>query len=269
MNFRDPRYLYRYYSFDEKKHYEDILFKDTLYFSSPKNFNDPFDKGLNIKFKGKGKKFITNHLLNEVLPYAYTNFDKEKENRAKDFIEKNYPAFNPNNKSIELLLQQGSINFVLSSGVCCFSELNNNILMWSHYAWKHTGFCVNFNYEELVKSIFKYNKKNNVIIYPHKVIYKKKYPRISGYDKNQVDSLFIKSSLWKYEKEWRFSYSFGDDKKVPLPKSVVSAIYMGLEIEKSNEDIIRKAVSAKQYKIELYKAKKIQNKFALCFEKIK
>lgn len=71
MIFRNPHYLYKYYSFDENKYYEDMLFRDTLYFSSPRNFNDPFDKGLDIKFKGKSKKFITNHLLNEVLPLCF------------------------------------------------------------------------------------------------------------------------------------------------------------------------------------------------------
>lgn len=197
------------------------------------------------------------------------NFDKDKENHAKDFIDKNYPAFNPNNRSIESSLQRGSINFVLSSGVCCFSELNKNILMWSLYSNKHTGFCVKFKLGELIKSVLEYNKKNTAVIHGQKVIYKWKYPRISGYDKNQVDLLFTKANFWKYEKEWRFSFSYGDGKTVPLSENVVTAIYMGLEIKPTNEEIIKKAVREKRYNLDLYKAKKVQNKFAIFFEKVK
>ncbi len=33
------------------------------------------------------------------------------------------------------------------SGVICFSEINNDILMWSHYT-PHTGFCIEFDRNE-------------------------------------------------------------------------------------------------------------------------
>ena len=32
--------------------------------------------------------------------------------------------------------------------ITCFSKISNSILMWSHYANKHTGFCVGYNFEK-------------------------------------------------------------------------------------------------------------------------
>jgi hypothetical protein len=141
--------------------------------------------------------------------------------------------------------------------------------MWSHYANYHKGFCIEFNYKKLEDALILFNRENNVITYMSRVIYKKNYPRLSGYNnEDMVDSLFIKSSNWKYEKEWRVIYSEGNGLKINLPVNVVSAIYLGLKIDSKNEDIVKKALSLKKYRIDLYKAKNVENQFAIAFEKM-
>ena len=42
-------------------------------------------------------------------------------------------------------------------GVVCLSEINNNILMWSHYAQGHAGFCIEF--ERTQENFFQYLNK--------------------------------------------------------------------------------------------------------------
>ena len=39
----------------------------------------------------------------------------------------------------------------LHYGVICFSAIWNHILMWSHYANSHQGFCIGF-YEEKIRN---------------------------------------------------------------------------------------------------------------------
>src|ERR1035438_7629193 len=151
-----PRYLYKYFSFDSKHHYNDILLNDLLYFSSPVNFNDPFDCSLSISYKGKDKEFVKNYLVNEILPLQVSNVDEEMKHKAELFIEEKYSELDPNLTDNHNMLQHNYLNGNLSSGVCCFSELNNNILMWGHYADKHSGFCLRFNYTKLVKYICKH-----------------------------------------------------------------------------------------------------------------
>jgi hypothetical protein len=40
-----------------------------------------------------------------------------------------------------------------SIGVCCFTRNVNSILMWSHYASNHQGFCVEYKYNSHIKGI--------------------------------------------------------------------------------------------------------------------
>jgi hypothetical protein len=255
-------------SFDVNRNYEDLLFKDSIYFSSPANFNDPFDCGLDLSFKKKSQRYIKKHII-QILSDQIPNLNGEQEKKAKNFIDENFEDFNPENIEIRNSLRQNLNDFISRTGVCCFAEIKKNILMWSHYANFHKGFCVEFNYKKLEDTLIQFNRKNDVITYMNKVIYKKYYPILSGYsNEDMVDSLFIKSSNWDYEKEWRIVYSEVNDKKINLPVEVISAIYLGLKIDSNNEDIVKKALSLKKYRIDLYKAKKVENQFALAFEKI-
>jgi hypothetical protein len=46
--------------------------------------------------------------------------------------------------------------FFQYSYVACFSEVNNNFLLWSHYASKHTGVCLEFTIEPYSKDLFRF-----------------------------------------------------------------------------------------------------------------
>jgi hypothetical protein len=149
------------------------------------------------------------------------------------------------------------------------SSINDNILMWSHYALYHTGFCIEFNCQKLVDTLVQHNKTNGAITYLDKVKYKSLYPALSGYkDDNFVQSLFIKSTNWKYEKEWRVVYSEGSRMKIKLPGNVITGVYMGLKMENGKMDLIKEAASAKNYKIDLYKAHQNDKQFSISFRSI-
>lgn len=47
--------------------------------------------------------------------------------------------------------------FLENSSTACFSETNNNFLMWSHYASKHSGICLEFTLERFNK--FPYQRR--------------------------------------------------------------------------------------------------------------
>mgnify|MGYP002227506002 FL=1 len=36
--------------------------------------------------------------------------------------------------------------------VGCFSERNDSLLMWSHYADEHRGLCIGYNLHDLIKN---------------------------------------------------------------------------------------------------------------------
>lgn len=107
--------------------------------------------------------------------------------------------------------------------VACFSERNDSVLMWSHYAEQHTGLCVGYKLRDLIE---KYN------CFP--VIYSNKMPQIN--DLNNIDkgelylSVLTKGEDWSYEQEWRIididSSKEGCEGKLILFEKPV-AIYMG------------------------------------------
>ncbi|MDD2307359.1 MAG: DUF2971 domain-containing protein [Prolixibacteraceae bacterium] len=49
--------------------------------------------------------------------------------------------------------------FLKSSYVTCFSETNDDFLMWSHYSSKHTGICIEFTMEN--DNMFPYERARN------------------------------------------------------------------------------------------------------------
>lgn len=80
--------------------------------------------------------------------------------------------------------------------VACFSEINNSMLMWSHYAEQHTGLCIGYRLHDLIE---KYN------CFP--VIYSNQMPLISDIGNAEENTLYqsilTKREDWSYEQEWR------------------------------------------------------------------
>lgn len=120
-------------------------------------------------------------------------------------------------------------------GIFCLCVAKNNkflcssksVLMWSHYASSHTGFCVEFN-ENLLKD------KNQFEFVPRRIHYDDVLPdklSINDYDhlsyKDKETILFWKSKEWKYEKEFRLCYKDHNQCYVSIPPKSINAIYCG------------------------------------------
>lgn len=91
------------------------------------------------------------------------------------------------------------VEFLYRIGVCCFSEEDDNILMWSHYADSHRGIVVSFD------PFVGYWGGNNF----HRVSYSDERVKMitpSNLNANGfVESLITtKAKCWEYEKEWRY-----------------------------------------------------------------
>lgn len=100
-------------------------------------------------------------------------------------------------------------------GITCFSETPYNMLMWSHYANKHSGICVEYDFSKLFSTVPNSlllpveNSGKRPLLPIEKVI-------VDRGGKIEVDqskmnlllpallkSLAIKSDIWSYEREWR------------------------------------------------------------------
>lgn len=147
-------------------------------------------------------------------------------------------------------------------GVTCFSERPDNILMWSHYANKHTGFCVEYDFNRL-KSV-----DAKLMLFP--VIYTKKRPilPIGAFDFSDlnnvkvkekdlplpdlIETMLIKSDIWQYEEEWRIVLLLKNLNEQKLFENIVNKVYLGSNITKENEEKIRALASKKGFLVEKY-----------------
>ena len=129
--------------------------------------------------------------------------------------------------------------------VVCLSEVYDSMLMWSHYAQNHTGFCIEYDFEE----------KDMFYKHLHPVVYTKERYAVSKIDILDGNKEFLykttcrKSDVWSYEKEWRIitaNYNKVMPQKLKYPngnyvldlKTNIKAFYLGAKILDNFKDEI-------------------------------
>jgi hypothetical protein len=92
-------------------------------------------------------------------------------------------------------------------GIACFSETDDNVVMWTHYAGNYTGICISYSAVELKRSL-----SNDVHLL--RLAYVDEPPMIfpshaQNADNAAVRILSQKKYNWAYEREWRILSSVG------------------------------------------------------------
>ncbi len=118
------------YKYTTYKWLPDIIYTNSLHFSCPLDFNDPFDSFIRMKKIEDYTKDDIEKLINEA----------EDENKKKKLID----VFYINQINEQKLLEERKKEVDKIFLVLSLSELKDNILMWSHYAELHKGFCIGF-----------------------------------------------------------------------------------------------------------------------------
>jgi hypothetical protein len=175
-----PQFIFKYRTIDSTKK---LLENNSLWFSSPKDFNDPFDCQIIPD---------TNNTVEQIEQYIRKNTpgtftDKEIVAHAAKFQNENI---------WQDYMKIAADRCINSTGVCCFSKNKKNLLMWSHYADSHTGVCLKF---DILKDADFFH-----VILP--VIYRQDYPVYNHLENSEsfTTSMFLsKSTGWEYEEELR------------------------------------------------------------------
>ncbi len=203
--------IYKYIPFEDGLKY--LITDRSLKFNSPINFNDPYDcNPMIFDFdipKIEMEEFITNQSFNE--------------DQRKLILE----SFNKENiyKSLKYKSSKERIS--------CFSELNNNNLMWSHYGEYHRGLCVGFEFP------IKY--KDEFVLYPVNYLDKLEVVKLEQ-DTNQVLYYWLisKAPEWKYEKEIR-AVNIKKADYTLFDKQMIKEIVFGFNVtDQQKERVIKK-----------------------------
>lgn len=245
-----PASLYKYYS-DTKLNFETIK-NNSIWYSAPCNFNDIFDCNISID-----DEKIFNNALN-LFP------DKRGVRTGSPMWKKLKEEINRGLYMLEIQFNE----LRNTTGISCFSEREDSLLMWAHYANNHRGICVEYN-------LLNINKELGFTAVP--IIYSNDrtcFDSIDSYGEKDIWEFFIesltsKSMEWNYEKEWRIirdqvacESQWDVNKKGALlkmirPDSIILGCATNLEFEK---EIMR---YCNDNKIKLYKMKKDQYEYKL------
>lgn len=211
--------LFKYRPFNQYS-LQSIIDK-AVWFSKPSDFNDPFDCGFLVD-ENKLRENV-NYALEEICSATGTDISKlDKE--AFSIRETDIKAFLEFQKSVYDLFQ--------NSGVFSLSQVNNDILMWGHYADSHRGFCIEYERHPnnpLGKKAAPVEYEDNVPSLAIKDVTS---------DGSGINKLWLtKSTHWSYEKEWRVIEPHGD-KSFQFPCDIKSVIF-GIKMPDKNKYTIQ------------------------------
>lgn len=238
-----PKLLYRY----RPPTIQDItsLSDAKIWFSSPARFNDPFDCAYEI---------AVDDVSRDECEAALTRISKGRYTAQSIAAFTDAEVIEHSKRGLSSAIA-GSLSAV--KGVCCFSEIPNDLLMWGHYAAGHSGFCMEFN-----------TAKDPMFQKAKRVRYSNDLPRIGvevfrGEFEPVMGLLLTKSTHWQYEKEWRILHSdgnflYGHD------RAALTGIYFGAKMPPEQKLMI--ASLLRETDTKLYEMKVGKSRFELVAE---
>jgi len=258
-----PKKLYKYQTCNE--YALNNLRHRSFWFSKPEKFNDPFDCNINFQL-GDVTEENLELLFNSLRKESANNKDFDRTYHSDGKVTKLFKdkVLEGSRKATSILLAKRFSSF----GVTCFSEINDDILMWSHYASSHQGFCLEFDTTK-----FPFTRTNNPDkdTAMEKVEYSDSYPIISLKDisLDQLPSLprnllARKSSHWSYEREWRLFSARGNG-ELAYEKSALAGVYLGCKITEENKKIIKSILGNT---IPIYEMQKSETEFKVIAREI-
>lgn len=257
---------YKYRPINENT--EKIFTGNEIYFSSPSSFNDPFDGQIGFappRTHPEKIEYFASVLIRQ--RYATSKIKARKLARSK------YRAQLASDSHWREMTQ-APVRTFSQMGVYCLSELNDNILMYSHYAGNHTGVCLEFE-ARVGEPLFAAAQK---------VMYSTEYPTITMATESEFDRtwtlLLTKANGWSYEKEWRIALvpvdvDFPPDAdpivhelpKGPgthsFPPAALTGVIFGCRAKEKDKDRYRSILRERKIPLVIHEARKKEREFGL------
>jgi hypothetical protein len=230
MSATSPNKVYRYRRMDAMT--IELLCHDTLHFADPTKFNDPFDCNPTVTsdsgadaLRGILAELIKRRIAAEILAAlgnariqgrkaeAEAHADLSGKQAAQQELENisynpTAPYYECSEEDAERLLLvseiQREILMRYNRGVCCFSAVMDNPLLWSHYADEHKGVCIGYGLARVPAP------KLHKVVYGGSRCVKTSLIARALLENNceaqnllDQDVLLRKAPSWRYEREWR------------------------------------------------------------------
>ena len=214
--------------------------------AAPATFNDPYDCDFLLENNFMDSNAARTMLIKVLSDRCLLTVDEKNSIRHTDDFEKTlkrilWNHFQARSRNLAKEMLSSAVSTIQKTKellrVACFSETNDSILMWSHYALNHKGFCIEYDLNE-------WDCKNHV--QPVRYVDERHYIRGNFADnlppnagREIMDAALYKSAEWSYEKEWRLVMSAVEIMnpkfrgKIPafFLKDFITAVYIGTKAE--------------------------------------
>lgn len=270
-----PEYLYKFRVFEDPNH-KRILTDNEIFLPSPKRFNDPFDSTIPVRYDQGSREEIINHWVSHLKITRPGLSPQEMEAEATRLFESGRFRTPQSMEDIARISRERVYGTV---GVFSLTANYENILLWSHYADKHRGFCIGFDARKLYLFCINYLKnlesrslRGNQSIIFRDVRYTRNYPFINAYrtelNERTLTQLLTKSIDWEYEHEYRIVWFYGPDMKLIIDNDIVNKVILGCQMDKRGQEEMISVLRKRSDRIPLFRAKKKIDSFRLDFEEI-
>lgn len=256
MDAQYPKKLYKYQRVTLQT--LKCLKSQKIYFGSPKQFNDPYDCSLTarvaIPTDAEIEEFRNHYLADSTVPKtARKEFKNSSVEQLRDIVL----------RAARTTVDQHIEHFMEHNGVTCFSEVNDDLLMWSHYSDGQRGICLEFD-TDFEQFAFKLKK----------VRYAKEIPEIDAIsgliDEKNLDTFIevlycTKSASWEYEREWRALHNKAGT-LYGYPSEALTGVYFGPEIDSESLEIICLILRGQNEHVRIYRGSRSKDNYKIEFE---
>ncbi len=213
------QHLYKYRTINSIKQ---LLETHKIYFSSYKEFNDPFECAANIMIDESPRKYYDSFIFAGMKPEIAIEMTRQVTCGAIDG---------------KALLIQLTKDVVSSMGYYCMTTKPDNLLMWAHYADSHRGVCVKF---DILKDL-------DSFLSPVKVEYDAHYMDFDVLSSDLLNLLRRKSPDWEYEEEFRIIKTDHQGLWKIKPECLVEIIF-GCRTSEEDKNEIKELAAASGFK---------------------
>jgi hypothetical protein len=228
--------------------------RQVLFFGSPLNFNDPYDCALTPNIQPPKDEdverlradYLRRNGLNEGQKHEFETWSTE-ELRAMLL------------RSAQGVIKELIDTFLASRGVTCFSERNDDLLMWSHYGGRYRGVCLEFN--TAIDPFDRVRQVRYVSSLPQldvaSILLRGKF--------DPVRELYCtKSDSWRYEREWRAFHEVAGTQYV-YPPEALTGVYFGPDIDDESLEIVCLILAGQNEGVRFYRGSRSTTEFRVLF----
>ncbi|MGR3809769.1 DUF2971 domain-containing protein [Jiulongibacter sp. NS-SX5] len=163
-------------------------------------------------------------------------------------------------KTVERTLNSFQNEMVHEHGVSCFTEINNDILMWAYYSQGHKGLCLEFDTSfDPFNDLKKVRYVNEAPVFNPSSLLDIENEQI--YDDNFIETfLATKHQVWEREREWRLLHKKAGT-KFRYDQKALTGIYFGSKMDSATREILITILKAQNPYVKFYKMEKRRQEF--------